>query len=337
MFGCNYSLYFLSIIYESSDPVSMTSPVSYIKTREGSILLLALALSLALHGVLAVAVLRVAVGDEPESAPSTVQIRLVASNPLVAEPEPEPIVEPAPELEPEPEIELDQETAEDELIAQSEVEQAEEPVELAAEQLLQEAAPTPSEQLPPAPATSLVELPSVELLQRPDALQESSESARLLPSIVNVRNTIQVLDAQDSSRYWNSDCNILETDAGIRDCEPIDSNDYALVDRNATYESLNPIRVMTRAERSLGVMTQQAPALAGRLYASDIPRGLSDYVMEEIEAGITHLSNPGNRGVQHMGFMLDKSAAAEQARRVLDDPWVQSQSRALRERNVHLD
>jgi hypothetical protein len=309
----------------------MTSLVSYIRTREGSLLLLALALSLALHGVLVVAVLRVAVGDEPESTPSTVQIRLVASNPLSAE------VELQPELAAEQPPELEAEPAIDETTAERDNEQEDQLAELVAEQLLEEVLPTPSEQSPPAPVTSLVELPSIEVLPLPDSTQESSDSAALLPSIVNVRNTIQALDALDSSRYWNSDCNILETDAGIRDCEPLDANNYALIERNATYEALNPIRVMTRAERSLGVMTAQAPALAARLYASDIPRGLSDYVLQEIEAGITHLSSPGNRSVQHMGFMLDKSAAAEQARRVLNDPWVQSQSRALRERNVHLD
>ena len=131
------------------------------------------------------------------------------------------------------------------------------------------------------------------------------------------------------------DCNMLEEKDGLHTCDPTDRRDYRIVENNATYRALNPIRERSRSQRTLGVITQNAPELAARLQAADLPEGLSDYVMEEVEAGITHHSNPGNRSVQHMILMTDKSAAAAQARQVLGDAWVKTRAIELQQRKVH--
>jgi hypothetical protein len=44
--------------------------------------------------------------------------------------------------------------------------------------------------------------------------------------------------------------------------------------------------------------------------------------LEELEAGITHNTNPGNRTVDHMLNFNDKSAAGAIAWELLSDPWV---------------
>jgi hypothetical protein len=62
--------------------------------------------------------------------------------------------------------------------------------------------------------------------------------------------------------------------------------------------------------------------LAGRLSDLRLPRGLSDYVLEKLEAGITLNTNLGNRAVDHMLNFTDKSAAGAIARELLSDPWV---------------
>ena len=96
---------------------------------------------------------------------------------------------------------------------------------------------------------------------------------------------------------------------------------------NSTYRSLNPVRVLSRSERTLPAVTENAAALAGRLQNMAIPEGLSDYLMEEVEAGITHNTNAGNRNLENIDVMTDKSDAAKIARDVLGDPWIKTQSR----------
>ena len=151
---------------------------------------------------------------------------------------------------------------------------------------------------------------------------------------MTVIETIQALDASQAARYWSSDCNRLEAEVGLRDCEPRDHNDYALLERNRTHETLNPVRQLTRAQRSLTTVSRQAPALVARLGTSNIAPALAQYLIQEVEAGITQLADPGNRGVQHMS-RLDMSPAAVMARRILEDPWVLSRTKQLRQRRVH--
>ncbi|MDP6416838.1 MAG: hypothetical protein QGG54_17665, partial [Gammaproteobacteria bacterium] len=78
-----------------------------------------------------------------------------------------------------------------------------------------------------------------------------------------------------------------------------------------------------------------APALAARLSSSDIPQDLSDYVLEELQAGITHNTNVGNRAVDHIDLMTDRSAAATMVRQILGDAWVVKRAKELQQRKVH--
>ena len=82
------------------------------------------------------------------------------------------------------------------------------------------------------------------------------------------------------------------------------------------------------------MVSRQALALAAELEAGTIEPGLAEYLVQEIEAGITQLADPGNRAVQNMGRM-DTSAAAVMKRRILQDPWVQSRTKQLQQRRVH--
>ena len=83
-------------------------------------------------------------------------------------------------------------------------------------------------------------------------------------------------------------------------------------------------------------MSTQSEALAGRLSDLRIPEGFSDYVLEELEAGITHNANPGNRAVDHMLNFTDKSAAGAIARDLLSDPWIVKKAKQRQQKKVHL-
>jgi hypothetical protein len=62
---------------------------------------------------------------------------------------------------------------------------------------------------------------------------------------------------------------------------------------------------------------------------------LSDYVLEELQAGITHNTNVGNRAVDHIDLMTGRSAAATMVRQILGDAWVVKRAKELQQRKVH--
>jgi hypothetical protein len=266
----------------------------------------ALTVSISIHLLLAFVLLQLSVGSikTPSQAPaSTVQIRLLA--PAVF----------GPIRFADPELETGAVSSEGSLqeVQQQEHEQAQ----------LEKPAPT-----------TLVDIPAIDVTPGPSTPADPIQPGVFAPSIVTVIESIQALKATQAQRYWSSDCNRLQVEVGLRDCEPKDRNNYALLKRNRTYEALNPVRQLTRTQRSLSVVSRQALALAAELEAGTIEPGLAEYLVQEIEAGITQLADPGNRAVQNMGRM-DTSAAAVMKRRILQDPWVQSRTKQLQQRRVH--
>lgn len=162
-----------------------------------------------------------------------------------------------------------------------------------------------------------------------------------LPSVLMVQESVHNIDTQRRTRFYSHRCNPLEEEAGIRNCESpqqreLQSSSYQLEQRNSTYRALNPIREFSRTERSSAVVATESKALAGRLSNLRVPDGLSDYVLEELEAGITHNADLGNRAVEHMLNSNDKSAAGAIARALLSDPVVVKKSKELQRRKVHL-
>jgi len=162
-----------------------------------------------------------------------------------------------------------------------------------------------------------------------------------LPSVLMMQEPLQNIEAQRQTRFYSYNCNPLEEEAGIRDCQSsgqgeLQSTSLQLEQRNSTYRALNPIRQLSRTERSAAVVSTESKALAGSLGDLGLPDGLSDYVLEELEAGITHNADLGNRAVEHMLNSNDKSAAGAMVRDLLRDHWLEKRSKELQQRKVHL-
>lgn len=269
----------------------------------GKLLLLAVSVSLLLHASIAAVFLNVKIGAPAESPASVVQIQLFPSNPLQ---QPDIPQQPLPEQELAP------------LLPEPVVEE------------LTEESSAPVEEI-----AKLVESVEPEIQQSPPAIAPDIPQI-VLPSIVSIKESLDSASDAKDSRLWSYDCNRLEEDSGIHNCDEKDRRNYRVVESNPAYEALNPIRQLARGQRTARTVASNAPALAARLRASDIPTDISDYVLEQLEAGITHNSNVGNRSVQHMILMTDKSAAAAQARQVLGDAWVKTQAVELQQRKVHV-
>jgi len=276
-------------------------------SSDSRILAIAIAGSLLLHLALAAVIVpaRLQTAPPPEARP--VRIALVPDNPQrVSEPEPADSVpdEPVPAPRPEP------------VVPPPPEELAPEPVAAPEDAPLSETAEaTPQQAAPPAPR---VTVPAVEL-----------------PDTQTIRQSLQQLQQTRASRLYQFDCDERQRRSDLVDCGDEDATrDYEALTTNPTYQALNPVREQTRSERTVSTVTQNAAGLAARLRDSDIDPGLQEYLLQELEIGISENANQRQSAVETIIRMTDQSAAAQQAREILGDPWVIQRSRELRQRRL---
>ncbi len=313
------------------------TPTALDKQREGRLMQLAILLSLGLHGLLALLLLRDQAPPQPgsEAAPQFVRINLLPDNPLNALNLPPPAeVVPAPETTPlDAATPLDEDSPPQLAETPEEVEDAEdvEVVEVVevdspelAEPRTEEAAPVADNRVSEArptdtsPVTPLINLSDVEVVQ----------------------STLQQMQDAERSQLWLRDCSRRQEENELLDCEPSRQADYSASRRNgtyssiytSTYESLQPVRSLSRSQRTLPTITANQAALAARLAEADINQGLADYLLQQTDAAISEGSNTSNRNVEQIIRMTDRSAAAQQAERVLGDAWIRVRSRELQQR-----
>lgn len=272
----------------------------------------ALVLSLFMHAVLATLVFNARLSLQQKSIPDFVEIQLIPSNPLLVEEE------------------VEVSAIAEEIIAESDLPEIEEVENDTTEEQVGELVEEFIEQVPTEIA---------EVIEPSELTPEQSEPVLpgpeiFIPSLVNVQDSLREIEQENSSRLWAYDCDALEEESELRTCNPVDRRNYEVVERNSTYVALNPVREISRGAFSLPTVASGASDLAARLGASDLPNGLSNYVIEQLEAGITHNSNQGNRVIENMEIMTENEAAA-QARAIMNNPWAKLKERERQQRNVH--
>ncbi|MFK7862766.1 MAG: hypothetical protein AB8B95_00925 [Pseudohongiellaceae bacterium] len=282
----------------------------------------ALGISIVLHGLILMGVLTRPINMPVEDRKATLAVKFYTpkSLPLKEADSPE---EPPELFEPNPQ------NLESEIQLEDQVAPLDLPTE--AEQIAIEVAP---EQL----STEYSESGEQDL-ELPPVLYDSPRTKA--PSVLTVQESLRQIRDSSRSQLYSYSCNPLEEEAGIKDCSggsdsSVGELEYRPVERNLVYRALNPTRELSRSERSLNVVSTQSRDLAERVSSLELPTGLSDYVLQEVEAGITHNADLGNRTVQHMIDSTDKSAAGAMARDLLSDPWVLKQEKLNRQRQVRL-
>lgn len=271
---------------------------------------LSFAVSAVLHFALASALFYFVAGDIAtieELVPASIKVEFVPFNPLLSQTEeniPEPPSEsaaPIPLAEPSSVLP----------VAESEPENNQTDVPLISEPEIAEAG---SEESPAVDSLSLLETVT-------------------LPSVESVQRVLSNLQRSDASRFYTYDCNKLEEENGFSDCASRDARDYSLLTRNPVYDFHNPAIEISRSRETVTTLARQSARVSEQLALSDLPPGLSAYVLEELEQGIEAYSNNSSRALGHMNTMVDKSAAGVMARRLFT-PWVQQQSAMLQSRRV---
>ncbi len=175
-----------------------------------------------------------------------------------------------------------------------------------------------------------VELPVLEeRVQDPQNSQADSavELPPTMPSLQGISETVRAINSAQQTRFYSYRCNPLEEIEGLKECEPSREANFAAADNNPVFQAFSPVATVPRSEQAAPVLAAEAKGLAGRL-RGEIPQGLSSYVLEELEASISHNANTGNRAVQQIIEMTDKSDAAAQARQVLGNPLLIDMKRA---------
>lgn len=298
----------------------------------------AIAVSLVLHGGLLFALIGFAADsvtaiDESEQA---LAVQLVDRNPQLAAAEPA-VAEEEPPVEDEPAVEEVDTPLEEEqsAVAQELISIEPEP----AIEIAEEAAIEPEIE---AAAPELETIAELDDGANEDSSSEQSQALPpepLLPNLVTLRDTLDRVEAQNRATVYSRECNVLEEDNNHIDCESQRQRNYRASQREASYRALNPIRAPTRTQRSLRTIARESLALAGNLRAADIPDGLVDYLLDELEIGMeinTHTG--GNRALQDQKRLSGTwDPVARVAERIMNDPIKNDMVRRNAERRVHVD
>ncbi len=225
----------------------------------------------------------------------------------------------------------------DQSISESVSEILSEPVEVISSRGLGEVMPSS-----PAPQQMRIESAEVEIQNTIEAeIAEVDTAVRLgietqainIPSVDSVRSAIVIVERGDNSQFYVSDCNKIEEEKEFRSCAPAVARAYSALTKNPVYEFHNPEIEISRSRQSVTTLERHSDIVADALTLSNLPAGLSVYVLEEVEQGIETYSNNSNRVVGHMNSMVDKIYAGEQARRLFDH-WVVQRSAILKSRRI---
>ncbi|PCJ22953.1 MAG: hypothetical protein COA96_13060 [SAR86 cluster bacterium] len=263
-----------------------------------------LVVSVFLHIAIASVFFSLAIGASQlstDSSVASIQIRMVPSNPLI------PVID-------------------DELVLEDKAEPIVEPEVLKADSTVIE----PEQSV--AESTELLE----PMVTEPNAPIRPLVEQIQIPTVLAVQQSLDAINSERASKFYSYECNAIERKEGIRECEPESKNNFSVLERNSTYELYNSRRERSRSQATVTTFAKESGGVADRLSQSGLPAGLADYLLEEIEIGIGVNSNNGNRAVEHINTMVDRSDAAVQARRIFD-PWVQQQVKSLSDRKVILN
>lgn len=293
-----------------------------LRLTDRRLLLAGLLCSLILH-LIAGGVL---VNLEPEehviNTPMQVQVRLIPENPLLVDNE----------VLPDEPLQESLDTAEEQAVEESPEQAPEAVVEIVDEQLIPEPAPIIEE-------TVEVEIAETEVAEPLLQEQPVAPPVLVVPSSAEVARSIETMEDADRSRLWAYDCNARQEESDLLNCDRQATPDYNIVLENSTYRDLNPTREISRSLRTLPTVAENAGELAGRLQSVNIPEGLGEYLMEEVEAGISHNSNLGNLPIYNIQIMTDNSDSAKFFRETRTDPWrtpgLMTEFKEKQQRQVH--
>lgn len=283
---------------------------------------LAIALSLVLHlGLAVLLVMRAKTGSVAAVNPEQIRINFVPVNPQRSQPLDAPS---AP-------------VAEDNAV----LEASPESVETASTESSALADSEPVSRDAVAPATSeAVSNPEQDPIVSQAVVPESVPVPPTItaPNAVAIQQSVNSVRQSDGVRFYQYDCDERQERSDLLDCgEQTTTGNFAEATRNATYEALNPVRTRTRSQRTVSTVASNADELAAQLRASGVSGDLEQYLLNEMQVGISENSKSRFSGPALIERMTDRSDAAEQARRVLGDGWVEQQTEVIRERRVAID
>ncbi len=277
------------------------------------LLLAGLVCSLIFHLIVGGVLINLEPEEQVVSLPmQVVQVRLLPENPLLETLEE---VEDTEEII--AEVEEVAEPLTEELIEEPEsVVEAESPAELIAETVQETGAS--AENIDPAEPDQPLPMPSLDVIQ--SAIQQDFTEQQL------------------EDRSWASTCTSLQRQSGVVGCVSQEEPNFAGIEQSpesrAIYEFHNPVVERSRTERSISTIATNSALLAANLATADIPEGLGDLMMTELESTITFYSNSGNRALNHMNEMVDQSDAALISRSLFD-PWVRLQIQKQQQRRYY--
>ena len=284
------------------------------KAVDQRLMMIAVILSLVLHFALGRTLMGVSFSSPPLVIPDTVSIQLI------------------PELLPA----LPQEEFDTPIIEESEaIEVAEQLEELPVDTLVE----ADTEDLAETQEALIEEELPIELIVEVEPEPETSEVTQdqpapdqqvPLPSLDVIQTVVRqdFLEQQREDRNWASSCTNLQRQSGVLGCVSQDKPDLAGIEQSpesrAIYQFHNPVVERSRTERTISTLSANSALVAANLANAEIPEGLGEFILSELESTITFYSPASNGVKDNMDQMINNSEAAL-LYRSLFDPGIRHQ------------
>ncbi|OGT74085.1 MAG: hypothetical protein A3H44_13155 [Gammaproteobacteria bacterium RIFCSPLOWO2_02_FULL_57_10] len=185
--------------------------------------------------------------------------------------------------------------------------------------------PPPPQRAPSVPVP-LVDVPRIESSSTPapttPPVNPERPTLRLLTP-QSLRETIDgIADRQATNKAW-IDCTPLQERSEFIDCgEEIETHDFSILERNATYEFFAaPETSTTRTSRTIGFMASRADDLEQQILNSDIGGPAIDRFLRELRSTAVDISRSGNVQLEQLRDQMHSN-----------DTTYQQQQRALNPR-----
>ena len=276
--------------------------------KEPDNLRLSVLISLLLHGMLAAIIVTLGIFnvDQPDVTPSVVRINLIPAELL---------------LRAEPPEQIDEFITAETTNLEQVVEEVDDVVIPEATEQFEEIQPSTRSE-PPIENLVEINLPEVEgPVPTQSTEAQGRETEVISPTRMALQRVIRSLSEQDSSKSWNTNCDALQRQNELINCEEQTEPDFSILESSLANRLFSTTPQSDSARVAQRFIGGNSGELAARLNSMDLGGVTSDYLINEIEAGISIYSSNGNVRLERLEDQANANDPAyQQMRRVMGRP-----------------
>jgi len=149
----------------------------------------------------------------------------------------------------------------------------------------------------------------------------ASETEVIAPTRMALQQVIRSLSEQDSANAWSTNCDALQRLNELINCDEQTGPDFSILESSLANSLFNTTPQADSARVAQRFIGGNSGELAARLNSMDLGGVTSDYLISEIEAGISIYSSNGNENLERAEDQLNSGDPVyQQMRRAMGLP-----------------